>query len=85
MKIEKMAQESRVQKAMEEQESRFGRITRSISGAQGRVEGNASSTCMHCCWRQAFGLWLVLPHIRRMFNSAAFGVVVVLTSSLLEF
>lgn len=33
MKIEKMAQESRVQLAMEEQERRFGRITRSISGA----------------------------------------------------
>ncbi len=32
MKIEKMAQESRVQQAMEEQERRFGRITRSISG-----------------------------------------------------
>lgn len=33
MKIEKMAQESRVQKAMEEQEQRFGRITRTISGS----------------------------------------------------
>ncbi|KAK9918866.1 hypothetical protein WJX75_007651 [Coccomyxa subellipsoidea] len=34
MKIEKMAQESRVQKAMEEQEQRFGRITRTISGVR---------------------------------------------------
>ena len=33
MKIEKMAQESRVQRAMEEQEQRFGRITRTISGS----------------------------------------------------
>lgn len=33
MKIEKMAQESRVQKAMEEQEQRFGRLTRTISGS----------------------------------------------------
>ncbi|EIE19817.1 hypothetical protein COCSUDRAFT_83558 [Coccomyxa subellipsoidea C-169] len=34
MKIEKMAQESRVQKAMEEQEQRFGRLTRTISGVR---------------------------------------------------
>ncbi|BDA46664.1 probable tetratricopeptide repeat protein 37 at C-terminar half [Coccomyxa sp. Obi] len=34
MKIEKMAQESRVQRAMEEQEQRSGRITRTISGVR---------------------------------------------------
>ena len=32
MKIEKMAQETRVQRAMEEQERKYGKITRTISG-----------------------------------------------------
>ena len=32
IKVERMAQESRVQKAVQEQEKQFGRITRSISG-----------------------------------------------------
>ena len=33
IKVERMAQESRVQNAMQEQERQFGRMTRSISGA----------------------------------------------------
>ncbi len=32
IKVERMAQESRVQKAIQEQERQFGKMTRSISG-----------------------------------------------------
>lgn len=48
MKIEKMAQESRVQKAMEEQEQRFGRITRTISGALRNLLGMLQTTLPSC-------------------------------------
>ena len=37
IKVERMAQESRVQKAIQEQEKQFGKMTRSISGTQPRT------------------------------------------------
>ncbi len=45
MKIEKMAQESRVQRAMEEQEQRFGRITRTISGIAQCMQSSPDPIC----------------------------------------
>lgn len=57
MKIEKMAQESRVQLAMEEQERRFGRITRSISGECTSELRAAHVIAISTLFRRALACW----------------------------
>lgn len=74
IKVERMAQESRVQKAIQEQEKQFGKMTRSISGTSLHKPPWRPRQCTYCsahrgvagkgCMadRLKIHLWAFLPY-----------------------